>query len=136
MHVNGCAAPCGRAHYSYAGCQKIDSGKLAEMTGYEPLTNSRFEPGAYGLSLEALNSIAQTLGSKLAAFFDQQDSEEFPLETLRHRITDHLCARENVSTTRNIFRSLKEIDPRMVGIRFLPNFMRQLCHYRNTLLFW
>jgi len=84
----------------------LTQAQLAEITGYEPLTISRFERGAYGPSLEALHSIGNALNVDLGAFIGEIDSEEFEVRTLRHEIVDQAYACSDVKKLRIALRSL------------------------------
>lgn len=84
----------------------LTQAQLAEITGYEPLTISRFERGAYGPSLEALCSIGTALNVDLGAFIGEMNSEEFQAQTLRHEIVDQAYACSDVKKLRTALRSL------------------------------
>lgn len=84
----------------------LTQAQLAEITGYEPLTISRFERGAYGPSLEALYSIGNALKVDLGAFISSMNTEAFEVQTLRHEIIDRAYACSDVKRLRSALRSL------------------------------
>ncbi|ABY97790.1 TPA: helix-turn-helix domain-containing protein [Pseudomonas putida] len=54
----------------------LTQAQLAERTGFDPKTISRFETSTYTPSIDALMEFAQVLGVKPKDFFAEPDDEE------------------------------------------------------------
>ncbi|WP_323115094.1 helix-turn-helix transcriptional regulator [Pseudomonas guariconensis] len=76
----------------------LTQAELAEKCGYEPLTVSRFERGAYSPAIDTLAAIAQVLDVPMQDFFSATGTDELVVEKLRHQICDMAYATSDAST--------------------------------------
>ncbi|WP_367863439.1 helix-turn-helix domain-containing protein [Pseudomonas guariconensis] len=84
----------------------LTQAQLAEQCGYEPLTVSRFERGAYAPGIDALESIANALDVSVRDFFSEE--KKLVKSKIRHQITDIIYTIEDTKALSDILNFTKK----------------------------
>lgn len=86
----------------------LTQAELAEQCGYEPLTISRFERGAYAPGIDTLEAIARVLDVSIQDFFSKTSTEQLTSNRVRHQITDIIYSIDDPKILVEIFKQIKK----------------------------
>lgn len=86
----------------------LTQSQLAEATGYEPITISRFERGEYAPGLDALETLGQVFNASIAEFFASESDEE-SVARLRHNLCDEVYSTGDAATLASMLKAIRKL---------------------------